>query len=460
MSFFVKLICGSLSPLLFCFSGTPSDIHRLMMLAPKVNALKVNLGRWSLKAEDPGALRMPKKEMLLKAALWESEEFHWLREILKSPPMKVEQAVTGDSVKLDTSAGSTLHILKNSSGMEKSLSLLPFGMCVIDARSMSVEDAEVITSAPGRSRFLDVPVFIIGGVAETEVMKAAVLKACGSEWTGEHRFIDVFTSEGTTQYLAARRRLLMLLPQGAQGKKLPPFLNIVEAPSPTLGWVACLGLVRHLWKEGKRRAEDGNIEWLYCLSEDLQLPVLLTQRIDSHPSVVFCSLQSSLTVIDTAAKVTDGLKTAQDSPVLPWGQLFQREQYLEAFFDRGVDASDDDSGGSSDRGRTDSPPHRGQKASKARRQSESPMFYWESPSAKKIKGDEEPKSKEKDKPESKSKDKREKGGRKEKEPKAKKTKADAAESSSSKADKEKGKKSCATDLSRRLGSGLSKPSTS
>jgi hypothetical protein len=288
-------------------------VTRLQKLLPKVGSLKVQVGGWHWRPEDP----LPKAEVLKKAKLWTGDDLQWLRDVLASPPLRVDVSETDESHKLETAFGNTLHVLKKDAGLPRTVLKIPFCLCLIDARSMSVEDTDVLLSVPGRARFAEVPTFIIGGVAETDDQKHAVQKACGHEWVGEQRSVDVFTGETSIAYLATRRRLHMMLPEGCHGKKLPPVLNLTTAQPLNLGWAATVGLFRSMWKETKARSEEGKVDWIYVLSDDLDLPVLLSQRIDSHPSIVFCCLSAALSTEDVAAKLREKLKTVHETPPLP-----------------------------------------------------------------------------------------------------------------------------------------------
>lgn len=423
-----------------------------MKLLPKTSSVKVNLGRGRLVGNTSND-RLPKADALLKAELWTSKELQWVRDILASPPMRVEMHVTDDSIKLDTSTGSSIHLLKNTQMMPRALNSLPLSLCIIDARTMTTEDVNLVISAPGRGRFLDVPVAIIGGVTETEVMKAAVKKAVGAEWTGDERCIEVLTSDGNAHYTCGRKRMQLLFPAGSQGKKVPPFMNIIHAANTTLGWVACFGLLRYLWKESQGRQQEGNMDWVYVLSEDNSLPVLLTQRIETHPSIVYCSFLSAAAG-DVAALVSETLKTCSDTLMLDWGPLFMRAQALESLFDAPVEdppsSGDDDS-------ELEEITAKGTKAAAATKaprseESEAPLFFWESSTAVKPRP-EDPKQKEKQQKKDKERSKKPMDKEKEKEGKKRRS-TDAAEPAEKKK-KEKGASS--SDLSRRLGAGLSKP---
>lgn len=359
-------------------TGTPSDISRLAKLLPKTSSLKVSLGGWTWKPEDP----LPKAEVLKKAKLWTSDDLAWLRDILISPALKVDVSETEDSLKVETSFGSTIHVLKPAPGMPKTVLQIPISLCLIDTRGMSVEDTEVLLGVPGRSKFASVPVMLFGGVPETQVQKAAVMKACGGEWVGEERSVDVFTSETSLAYTAARRRLLLLLPEGCAGKKVPPMMNITHVQPITLGWAAVVGIFRTFWREPKPKSDEPKIDWLYVLSDDIELPVILSQKIDSHPSVIFCSLSTALRTDEVAAKIKEQLKDQQESPPLQWGRMMTRAQKLESIFE--VSSSDDDESEEREEGR--SPPHKTEKQKQKQRRrrqrsedvEEEGPFFWES----------------------------------------------------------------------------------
>ena len=58
---------------------------------------------------------------------------------------------------------------------------LPIGLIILDARSMTVEETGLITGLPGRSKMPEVPIMIIGGQAETEECRRAVVRATNNE---------------------------------------------------------------------------------------------------------------------------------------------------------------------------------------------------------------------------------------------------------------------------------------
>ena len=411
-------------------------MSRLQKLVPKVGSLKVNLGGWMWRQDEP----LPRPEVLRKAKLWASDDLLWMRDILASAPLQVDVSETEDSVKLETNFGSTIHVLKRDCGLPRTVSKIPFCLCVIDTRGMSVEDTDVLLGVPGRARFRDVPTFLFGGVAETEVQKAAVFKACGGDWVGEQRSIDVFTSEPSTAYTSSRRRLLLLLPEGAGGRKVPPCVNLTTAPTMNVAWTATVGIFRHLWRTPKERAQEARVDWVFVVSEELDLPVMISQRIDTHPSVVFCSTSTVLSTADIASKLKEKLKDAQEVAPLPWGYIMHAAHHLMPLFEVPVSSSEEEE---DDADRAGSPPHRQHKRRhKTREGSSEEHFFWDSPT---------PKASKKPKPHKETRQASEEAVSSTKKPQKSKAKPKAKEPASG------GRRLSGTDLAKRIGGGLAKP---
>ena len=304
-----------------------------MNLVPHWKDLRVSLGAWKPRGAAGDVSRMPRAEVLQKAKLWTDAGYAAVRGSLCSRPLHVEISETADLVKVDVPGGSTsILVIKNNSAMPQATANIPFGAVVIDARAMTNEEGDLMQRMPGRSKFNSVPTLIIGGVSETEDVRRGVIASSASQWAGEVRPIDVYTKESHGQFTCQKRRLLAMVPSGHTLAKMPPMFNIAMAPSLTEGWSTVIGLMRFLWHRPDSEADAQTVDWLYVLSDDPMLPALLSQHLESTPSIVFCQIHDSMTIQDLGDKVADCMKLGQDLTPLRWDVVVSRWCNMQPLF--------------------------------------------------------------------------------------------------------------------------------
>ena len=130
-----------------------------------------------------------------------------------------------------------------------------------------MEESHLFDKVPGRSRFLQVPVILFGGVGEVEEARRGVVRSTQSQWTGQTRSMDVLTEENTAMYSRMRRRLLIMVPDNRVLKKLPPVINLTGSNPINLGWCAVIGMLRTIWHEthqGQMRQRT-DPKWSGCM---------------------------------------------------------------------------------------------------------------------------------------------------------------------------------------------------
>ena len=331
-----------------------------MMLVPKLKDVRVSLGQWKPRGPEGDAGRLPRGDVLLKAPLWTSSQFASIRATLSSPPLQLEITEGSDVMKVDVPGGGTsVWVIHNNAAMPSAAANVPLAAIVVDTRGMSSEEGEIMMRMPGRSRFGTLPALIFGGIAEVEEARRGVMRACGSQWAGEARPLDVYTNEANTQYTHMKRRMLCLVPTGSTLSRVPPVTNLSNCASLTMGWAVLVGLLRFLWHKHEAATDNAPVEWLYILSDDFMLPAMLSQCLETCPSVVFCQLHETKSLSDVADRIADNMKTAQDMRHIDWSGVVERWSKMQPLFpsSEGSGAKgDSDSISSSDSSTTGEPP--------------------------------------------------------------------------------------------------------
>ena len=77
-------------------------------------------------------------------------------------------------------------------------------------------------------------------------------------------------------------------------------------------------------------------EWIYCVSDEPLVPVLLACRLETEPSVLFCPLHRVSNVGELAERVGNTLETSEAVPPLPWGDLGLRWNSFGQLFPKPV----------------------------------------------------------------------------------------------------------------------------
>ena len=125
-----------------------------------------------------------------------------------------------------------------------------------------------------------------------------------------------------------------MLPAGSIIPKFPPR---VGAEPQALGWAAVVGLLRPVWAAAVAGAGEGHrVEWIYVVSDEPLVPVLLACRLESAPSVLFCPLHKVSNVGELAERVGNTLETSEGVPPLPWGDLGLRWNSFGQLFPKPV----------------------------------------------------------------------------------------------------------------------------
>ena len=329
----------------FC-TGNMAEVHRLMTLVPKLKDVRVHLGQWKPRGPVGDDGRLPRAEVLQKAALWTSSQFASIRGALSSPPLQLEITQATDVMKVDVPGGGTsVWVIRNHTAMPAAAANVPLSAIVVDTRGMSSEEGDLMTRMPGRSKFGSLPALIFGGLAEVEEARRGILRACGSQWAGEARPLDVYTNEASAQYTYMKRRMLCLVPTGSTLSRVPPVANISHCSSLNMGWAVMVGLLRFLWHKQAASADQPQVEWLYVLSDDDVLPAMLSQCLETCPSIVFCQLHERSSLSDVADRIADNMKTAQDMRHIDWAGVVDRWSKMQPLFTSGAQSS---AGGESD----------------------------------------------------------------------------------------------------------------
>ena len=191
----------------------------------------------------------PPFSILGKAELWTGPQFELVRKILQSPMIVVDISSDEHAVKVDVRDGDTsITIIPSSGSLPSTMADITIGLFVIDVRSMSHEEGGLLGNIPGRSKLVDCPVVIIGGAAEVEEARKAIVRASGNQWSGQLRSMFILTSDTNSQYSCSSKRLLIMIPPGPAVPKLPPMANLTGYPNMTLSHrVAGALVVRPRW---------------------------------------------------------------------------------------------------------------------------------------------------------------------------------------------------------------------
>ena len=126
-----------------------------------------------------------------------------------------------------------------------------------------------------------IPVLIYGEHSVAQGVARAINKLLGSEWCGMRRVHIIITSNLDTVCTAARRELICLFPPGTRTTKLPPVFNVRNADPQDMGLVALIGIMQTVLLPENTDQESQSIDWIYLLTDNLQLPGLLTTRLDN-----------------------------------------------------------------------------------------------------------------------------------------------------------------------------------
>ena len=100
--------------------------------------------------------------------------------------------------------------------------------------------------------------------------------------------------------------------------KIPSLLNLCGAEPQALGWAAVVGLLTPVWDSSIAGAGQAHrAQWIYVVSDQPLVPVLLACRLESAPSVLFCPLHKVSNVGELAERVGNTLETSEGVPPLP-----------------------------------------------------------------------------------------------------------------------------------------------
>ena len=299
----------------------------MMLLVQRFRDVKVNLGKWCpVTTTDDPSDRIPRGTLLQKAVFWSDDKYRHVRDVLASPLLQVEVASMEDAMRVDVKGGrSTILVVNQNQGMPSAVSQLEFKAVMIDCRGMTVEETHLFDRMPGRSRFTDVPLILFGGVAEVEEAKRGIMRATQSQWAGQTRVMDVLMNENSPMYSKMRRRLMLMIPDNRPVGKMPPVINLDNARPIVLGWCAIMGLLRDIWRVRphpvEEEEEQPEVEWLYVVTDDVDMAVLLGMRLDSGPSILHCPLHAVRSLQDHAETVSTHLQGTENVAVIPWDDM-------------------------------------------------------------------------------------------------------------------------------------------
>ena len=121
-------------------------------MVPKLKDVKVNLGAWKPKGDAGEVQRMPRGDLLMKAALWTLDEYGQVRANLAAAPLQLEVTESEEVTKIEVAGGtSTVIVIKRDQAMPHNIASMPFGAIVVDARTMSSEEGELLLKMGGAS---------------------------------------------------------------------------------------------------------------------------------------------------------------------------------------------------------------------------------------------------------------------------------------------------------------------
>lgn len=154
-----------------------------------------------------------------------------------------------------------------------------------------------------------------------------------TDWTGDERTVDIFTDllPGGV-YTVARMRVLLLLPNGAGGVRIPPFLNMCGATTELVMWTSLVGLLRPLWAQTSKPTTAETKEWMYVISQDLEMAAALNFMLEAKPSIVLFPMGTLEESSDLAKKLTEHVRTAATMLGLNWNQLYKMADNLLPVF--------------------------------------------------------------------------------------------------------------------------------
>ena len=294
-----------------------------MLLVQRFRDIKVNLGKWRpVTTTDEPADRIPRGTLLQKAVFWTDEKYKPVRDVLALPLLQVEVACMEDAMRVDVTGGrSSIIVVNQNQGMPHAVSSLEYKTVIVDCRGMNVEETHLFDKMPGRSRFTEVPLLLFGGIGEAEEARRGIQRATQSQWAGQTRVMDVLTDESSPMYSKMRRRLLLMIPDNRPVGKMPPIINLASARPIVLGWCAIVGLLREIWRvrpgAEEEEEEQPEVEWLYVVSDDVDLAVLLGMRMDSGPSILHCPLHMVHSLWDHAEAVSTHLQGTENVVIIP-----------------------------------------------------------------------------------------------------------------------------------------------
>ena len=312
-----------------------------MRLLPKVSTVSTNLGRWQPEEGDDAddLSRMPRVEVLMKCHLWTDPSHQQVRKMLAAPAMRVQVTASAESAKVLVSQGrASIEVIQREGGIPRLYASLPFMLVVIDTTDMTIEDMEMVKTMPGRSKTTTVPTIVFGEHAVVQAMVKTLLESLGSDWVGERRSYCVVPPEKDPQYKFAKRELITLIPHGHMCLKLTPVYLIQHAPSAVVGWLAIIGLMQWAWSSDGQQPDDEPItEWLYVVSHQHKLPVLLSTSLRNTPSVLFCPWELHDTMQDIGAKLAEHVRTTEGQRSIDWKDMHRKSELCSPLWDERPD---------------------------------------------------------------------------------------------------------------------------
>ena len=105
-------------------------------------------------------------------------------------------------------------------------------------------------------------------------------KSLEAEMSEHRRTYTIITAESDPGYTSARREITIIFSPDQPAVRLPPVFNIKNATPPGLGIAALMGVLQSVLLPDNVSG-DSSTDWIFLATVDLQLPVLLCQRLDN-----------------------------------------------------------------------------------------------------------------------------------------------------------------------------------
>ena len=192
-------------------------------MVPNLGVFKVNLGRWRPEPDATGAAAFPALASMQKAAFWTSDMYKSTRSVLTRPPLETVMEAVGDDVEQVRvgSTGSRIQCWSGQGAVPRIASALPFRAVVFNLLGLKPDAVESLSCLPCRGMLMDLPVVVIGGIKQADMMMELLEKELGREWGGTKRMMDVFVDgKADPIWFWVRHRCCLLMPASIKCPKV------------------------------------------------------------------------------------------------------------------------------------------------------------------------------------------------------------------------------------------------